>query len=166
MGVVILIGASGSGKTTIAQTVATRLPHVTVRFFDAIGVPPTDIMVRDHGSPEGWQAWATEVWMKELAALAASNPYVLFEGQTRLSFLAGAANGLAYTPILVDCDDETRRRRLETRGQAELADDSMMGWARWLRDEAIAAQVEIFDTSDLGIEDAAKEVTGRLNLIW
>lgn len=166
MVLLVLTGASGSGKTAIARTVAARLPQVEVYCFDTIGVPPVEAMIAEHGSPEGWQAWATGVWMARLAALAASRPFLLFEGQTRLAFLAAAANGLAYTPILVDCDDETRRRRLLGRGQPQLADDNMMGWALWLRNEARAANAEIFDTSRLGLEQSARVVAGRLGLGW
>jgi hypothetical protein len=48
----------------------------------------------------------------------------------------------------VDCDDDTRRHRLSVcRGQPELAGQSMMDWARFLRDESRAGGYDILDTS-------------------
>ncbi len=50
--------------------------------------------------------------------------------------------------ILMDCDDETRTRRLtQERGQPELANPRMMDWARFLRREAHEAGCEVLDTA-------------------
>ncbi|ULR46909.1 hypothetical protein [Rhizobium sp. K102] len=52
----ILIGASGSGKTTITLVIAERSPDDTdVLFFDAIGVPSAEDMMREYGSGGAWQ---------------------------------------------------------------------------------------------------------------
>src|SRR5580692_1432258 len=40
----ILTGASGAGKTTLAHAVQESLPNCEVRFFDSIGVPSAEIM--------------------------------------------------------------------------------------------------------------------------
>jgi hypothetical protein len=89
--------------------------------------------------------------MATLAAKAKPGARLLFEGQTRFSFLAegaAAAAGLAYLPILVDCDDDTRSRRLKfERLQPELANDGMMNWASYLRREARELGHPILDTS-------------------
>jgi ribosomal protein S18 acetylase RimI-like enzyme len=150
--VIILIGASGSGKTTLADALAERLRgQVDVLNFDSIGVPSVDEMTAKYGSPEAWQRAATTEWMKRLAALAQDGSDILFEGQTRLSFLsegALAAGGFAYIPILVDCDDATRAQRLSVdRQQPELASSDMMNWAAYLRREAEQNGCEILDTS-------------------
>src|SRR5262245_12515393 len=138
MPAVILIGASGSGKTTIAQAIGQRFgDDVDVLFFDRIGVPGTEGMVREYGSSEGWQRAKTIEWMAVLAEIARSGRNVILEGQTRLSFLAeGAASAgwFDYIPVLVDCDDETRAMRLAIdRQQPELASPEMMNWANYLR---------------------------------
>src|SRR5690349_18373585 len=113
---VVLIGASGSGKTTLARVIAQRhVNDVEVFHFDQIGVPSANRMIAEFGSGEGWQRAKTIEWMARLASLRRSGRRLLFEGQTRLSFLAegaAAAGGSDYLPILVDCDDETRSRRL------------------------------------------------------
>jgi energy-coupling factor transporter ATP-binding protein EcfA2 len=165
---VILIGASGSGKTTIARAIQRRYAEeVEVLYFDQIGVPPVEEMVAAYGSGEAWQRAKTLAWMATLAQLARSGRRLLFEGQTRLSFLAegaSVAGGLAYYPILVDCDDETRSKRLAIeRKQPELADENMMNWAQYLRSEARRGGCEIVNTSLLSLDEGVSYVMARLN---
>jgi shikimate kinase len=168
MPLVVLIGASGSGKTTIARAIAHRCPgSVEVFFFDQIGVPSVEQMVAEFGSTEEWQRAKTVEWMVKLAPVAKSGRKVLFEGQTRVSFLADgatAAGQLTYLPILVDCDEETRSKRLTIdRGQPELANESMMNWARFLRREAKDHGCEVLDTSLLSRDEAVSFVMTRLS---
>ncbi len=135
MALVVLVGASGSGKTAIAGAIAARHDVAAKVFhFDSIGVPSREEMARRYGSEEGWQRAETINWMLKLAREADAGAPVLFEGQTRFSFLAKgaeAAGGIAYVPILIDCDDDTRARRLQVeRNQPELLTKDMMNWAR------------------------------------
>jgi len=164
---VILIGASGSGKTTIARAIAQQhADEVEVLHFDGIGVPSGQRMIAEHGSGEEWQRAKTIEWMAKLAPLSRSGRGVLFEGQTRLCFLAEGAEAAgrpAYLPILVDCDDETRSRRLSSeRNQAALANEEMMSWARYLRREARGSGCEILDTSRLSLGQCVTQVMARL----
>lgn len=167
MHIVILIGASGSGKTSIARAIEDRFSdNVDVFFFDRIGVPSVGQMIAEYGSGEGWQRAKTVEWMAKLAHVAKTGRKVVFEGQTRLSFLAEgatAAGALAYLPILVDCDDETRSKRLTVdRRQPELANEEMMQWARYLRHEANEYDCEVLDTSLLSLDEAVSYVMTRL----
>lgn len=51
MAFVVLIGASGSGKTTIARAVAARHgAEAKVFYFDSIIIPSVDEMIRECGS--------------------------------------------------------------------------------------------------------------------
>jgi hypothetical protein len=104
--------------------------------------------------------------MARLAQRARTGCRLLFESQTRLSFLAEgaeAAGGLYYLPILVDCDDETRSMRLAVeRDQPELANENMTNWARYLRGEAQERGCEILDTSSLSLDEAVSYVMARL----
>lgn len=164
---VVLIGASGSGKTTIARAIAERhAGDVEVFHFDRIGVPSLDRMIAEFGSGEEWQRAKTIEWMAKLAALSGSGRRLLFEGQTRLAFLAEGAEAAgisAYQPILVDCDDETRSRRLRfEREQPELANEEMLNWARNLRREARRSGCEILDTSTLSVEECVVRVMARV----
>ena len=152
MTILILLSASESGKTTIAEAIASRGDaKVDVLHFDRIGVPPLHRMIAEHGSAEG--VAARHDFRMDGQACQSPPPaiHILFEGQTRFRFAAeaaAAADMSNYVPILVDCDDETRRHRLSVdRGQPELADQSMMDWARFLRDEARTGGYDILDTS-------------------
>ena len=167
MPLVILFGASGSGKTTIARAIQDRYSEDTeVFYFDRIGVPPAEQRIAEYGSGEGWQRTKTIEWMSKLAQIAKTGYKLVFEGQTRLSFLAdgaAAAGGLDYLPILVDCNDEARSRRLLVeRKPPELANDDMMNWARYLRREAKQSGCEILDTS-LSLGESVSYVMARLN---
>ena len=163
------MGASGSGKTTIARAIAANCGEIAKVFcFDSIGVPPVEEMVRQYGSGEAWQRAKTIEWMRRLGREMETERPVLFEGQTRFSFLADgavAAGGLVYDPILVDCDDDTRSRRLRLeRKQPELDNEEMMNWARYLRRQARRGGHPVLDTSALSLSESVGQVMARLDL--
>jgi thymidylate kinase len=165
---VVLIGASGSGKTTIARAIEERYRgDVQVFYFDRIGVPSVDRMVAEYGSGEAWQRAGTFQWMAKLAPLSGSGRGLLFEGQTRLSVLAEAAAAVgitAYLPILLDCDDETRLRRLSLeRQQPSLANENMITWANYLRHDAKERGCDILDTSAIGLDQCIAYVMAQLH---
>ncbi|TRB19687.1 AAA family ATPase [Rhizobium rhizogenes] len=167
MPLVILTGASGAGKTTIAAAIERVFSQeIDVLYKDRIGVPSAQEMADKFGSVEGWQRAATFEWMARLSPLLTQGRRVLFEGQSRLSFLAEAAEhaGIeSYSCILVDCDDEIRTKRLSTdRGQPDLANADMMNWASFLRNEASACGCEILDTSNLTLEQGVERVLREL----
>ena len=166
MRLVILSGASGSGKTAIAESIRIRRPDFAeVLHFDSIGVPSAE--VRQAWGPDGaWQRAMTLAWMGRVAALRGKHHRMLFEGQMRLAFVHEAmlATGIADAcVILVDCDDAIRARRLITeRRQPELANPDMMMWAKYLRREANEAGHEVLDTSELSLEHCVELVCARL----
>ena len=134
------------------RAVAARCGEAAAVFhFDSIGVPPVEDMIRQHGSGEAWQRAKTIEWMRKLAGETEAGLPMLFEGQTRFSFLAdgaAAAGGLDYEPILVDCDDDTRSSRLGfERKQPELDNADMTNWARYLRLQARYGGHLVLDTS-------------------
>src|SRR5262249_52986155 len=101
-----------------------------------------------------------------IAALPRAPKGILFEGQMRLSFLreaispAGIAN---HRIILLDCDDATRTQRLGVeRGQSDLANPTMLNWAKFLRDEAQNARCEILDTLLVPLEACVERICGYL----
>jgi hypothetical protein len=100
--------------------------------------------------------------MARLSSLVTQGHSVLFEGQSRFAFLVEAAERagiMPYACILIDCDDETRTRRLSIdRGQPNLASAEMMNWASFLRNEASAYGCEILDTSNLTVEQGVERV--------
>ncbi len=163
MTLVVLTGASGSGKTTLARAIAGRRgAEIAVHFFDLIGVPPAEQRIAQYGSGEGWQRATTIAWMHRLAPLMEERRNVLFEGQTRFAFLyaaIAAANIVDYRLMLVDCDDATRMHRLVVeRRQPELANPTMLDWARFLRDEAKRGGHEILDTSGKSLDICVDQI--------
>ena len=107
----------------------------------------------------------TLAWTTRIAERSREYRAVLFEGQMRLAFVReGLLAGIADShTMLVDCDDETRTRRLVAiRNQPELANATMMNWAAYPRREAQEAGYEILDTSKMLLEASAAHVCLRL----
>ena len=80
----------------------------------------------------------------------------------RIAFIRDAlhASEIENARILcVDFDDATRRKRLtHDRLQPELASESMMGWASFLRQEALEAGFDILDTTNLSLAESVGAV--------
>jgi hypothetical protein len=167
MRVVILTGASGSGKTAIAAAIRAGRPELAeVLHFDSIGVPSSEAMRAGWGSGEAWQRAATISWLERIACSRKPDRALLLEGQMRLAFIRDgceAARLADVRPILIDCDDETRLRRLvANRNQPELANPTMLHWSAHLRREAHEAGCEIIDTSRTSLEASVAHVCARL----
>jgi RNase adaptor protein for sRNA GlmZ degradation len=166
MQLVILSGASGSGKTAIAEAIRIGRPDLAeVLHFDSIGVPSPEAR-RTWDPVGGWQRAMTLEWMKRIAAMDVRDRPVLFEGQARLAFIREGlqAAGIADARvILVDCDDATRTHRLVTsRRQPELANPDMMNWAAYLREEAKEGGYDVLDTTHLALEKCVEQVCAVL----
>lgn len=161
MALVIMTGASGSGKTAIAEASEIDKPSIAVFRFDSIGVPTAEVMAafgEGHQPGGAWQRAMTFRWIERIAPILAAGNQVLFEGQMRIAFIREAlcAAGIENARILcVDCDDATRRKRLtHDRLQPELASESMMNWARFLRQEALEAGCNFLDTTHLCLAES------------
>ena len=152
MKILILTGASGAGKTTIAKEFALRFPRTLCFYFDSIGVPPETEMIAKYGSGQNWQKQMTVEWLKRLKVEAEKGFDILFEGQSRIEFILDAIQLTEVknvSVVLVDCNDNERRARLVgARNQPELATDNMMNWAAYLRSEANQSNIQILDTSN------------------
>lgn len=160
---VILTGASGSGKTTLARYVQEHHPDTQkVVFFDSIGVPPVEQLTKEYGSGEAWQRAMTLHWMAKIGKILATGRPMLFEGQMRIAFIQQALADAAIENariILVDCDDSTRRARLQiNRKQPELANPRLLNWARYLREEARSNGIEILDTGRVPLCECVNQI--------
>ena len=105
-------------------------------------------------------------WLERIAPTLAEGRTVLFEGQMRVAFLREALAALKIENariLCVECDDSTRTRRLtQDRFQPELANESMMGWSRYLHREAVQAGYEILDTTNLSLSESVTYVLSIL----
>lgn len=160
--ILVVTGASGAGKTTLVRALeAAALPDVGCFFFDAIGVPARDEMVRQWGGPREWQADATERWLRRLAHDEADIRVAVLDGQTAPSLVLAAAERVGVAPpliILVDCAHAERNLRLHARGQPELASAEMDCWAAYLRGQADALGLRIIDTTGRAVAESVAEL--------
>lgn len=169
MAFVIMTGASGSGKTAIAKAIEETYSSITVLRFDTIGVPSAEVMATfgcDHQPGGAWQRAMTFQWLERIVPLLSEGKSVLFEGQMRIAFIREAltASGIENARVLcVECDDATRLRRLtHDRLQPELASESMIGWSRYLHQEALQAGYEILDTTHRSLPESVGYVLAIL----
>jgi predicted kinase len=121
---VVLTGASGAGKTTLARAIQKKSSTAQeVIFFDSIGVPPMSQMEAEYGAghqPGGaWQRATTMAWIEKIRPILSAGRSVLFEGQMRIAFIQEAL-AMAQIPnariILADCDDATASEGFERIG--------------------------------------------------
>ena len=166
---VILTGASGSGKTAIAMAIEAAKPSVVVFCFDTIGVPSAEVMAsfgKGHEPGGAWQRAMTLKWFERIAEELAAGKSVVFEGQMRIAFVREALTTFEIAQariVCVECDDVTRTRRLSRdRLQPELGNESMFGWSRYLHREAIEAGCDLLDTTNQSLAESVRAVLALL----
>lgn len=155
MKIYFVIGASGAGKTTAVKKLEEKMKDVHFCYFDSIGVPSNEDMIKEYGSLENWQKAKTIEWVEKIKNDYIDGWPVVLDGQIRPEFIetaCGQNNINNYTVILFDCSDEVRTKRLHARNQPDLANKDMMNWAKLLRDESKNRGYDIIDTSDMSIE--------------
>ena len=166
---IILTGASGAGKTTIAKRIAAEASgSVKCLYFDTIGVPSTEQMVAEFGSGWNWQRAKTLEWIKRIhSEFLSVDKSVLFEGQMQVPHIIEACEvfGVAdYEIVLIDCEDLSRENRLRfNRLQPELANEEMKNWARFLKNQALSAGARVLDTSGSSVEDCVSQILALLD---
>ena len=161
--ILVVTGASGAGKTATVRALDARgIPGVRCFYFDSIGVPTAEVMERDYGGGEQWQASATGEWLTRLGGLPDSIRLAVLDGQTRPSFVFGAAARAAPRVVhvaLLECSSDVRGARLRgPRQQPELADARMDQWAAYLRGQADAYDLAVIDTTSLTVRQAADQL--------
>ncbi len=161
---VILTGASGAGKTTIAQAIEDAHPEITVYQGDRIGLPSEKILAAyghtdEPGGPT--QRGFALYWLGIIAGELKAGKTVLLETQCRIAFLheALALHGIKdVRVILVECSDASRKSRLNGRGHPELANEQMDNWSRFLHREAEEFGHEILDTTAMSLEATTSHI--------
>jgi hypothetical protein len=141
-----------------------------VHFFDSIGVPSVEQSRREyvpgHEPGGAWQRAMTLRWVSRIRPILKRGTSVLLEGQMRIAFVkeALAQNQISSAHIvLLDCGDTTRAERLHVhRARPDLANLDMMNWARYLREEAFAADISVLDTGQLSIAECVNAIVAAL----
>lgn len=169
LGLLIVTGASGAGKTAAVRLLESRnRPGLHCFYFDSIGVPSMEVMERDYGGGEQWQAAATRRWLSRIAADLEPGCVAILDGQTRPSFVTAAqqqAPSLLVRTLLMDCSPAARRHRLESRSQPELANPQMDLWAAYLRGQADALGLPIVDTTNMTVEEVADAIEAQIHFL-
>ena len=112
-------GAPGSGKSTVVTKLLEKPSPFVVFDIDWLAEPASRLVGRDiRFAPETWEPYG-ELWFGVLHA-------VLQNGLTPVLFTPADPSDFAGKPLpawcaglrwlLLDCDDETRRARLQGRG--------------------------------------------------
>jgi len=161
--IIFVTGASGSGKTTIVKKLQRIAPNnLQFCYFDSIGVPSSENMIKEYGSAEEWQRQTTKRWVEDIKNKYLLTSSVVFDGQMRIAFISEACklNHVdMYEVVLFDCSDDERRKRLIERGHPELANKDMVDWAAYLRGEAKRdPRVQIIHTTNLAVERAVEKL--------
>jgi hypothetical protein len=167
--ILVVTGASGAGKTAAVECLEMRSrPSIRCFYFDRIGVPSTDVMEREFGGPERWQAEATKLWISRLAADVHDASVCILDGQTRPSFVR-AALATVDAPhvqiVLFECSPLIRSTRLVARGQPELATPRVDTWAAYLRGQADALELPVIDTTHLNVERTADALEAQVQAL-
>jgi hypothetical protein len=165
---VILTGASGVGKTSIAEAIELLDPEIAVYQGDKIGLPPEEILA-GYGPAVGpggaSQRGFALYWIGRISQGVQSRS-VLLEMQCRIAFIeeALALHRVSWARIvLVECPDNVREARLiHDRRQPELANDDMANWSRYLHREAVEAGHETLDTGRISLADAVAHIHSYL----
>jgi adenylate kinase family enzyme len=155
-----ITGASGAGKTTAVENLEKKnLPNIKTFYFDNAGVPSEEEMIEKYGSGENWQKETTKNWVKEIVVKHLDNFDVILDGQMRISFIEEACKEYRlqnYEIILIDCSNEERKKRLESRNQSWLYNEDMVNWSKYLRDETLKGKHKIIDNTNY-IQDETLE---------
>ena len=167
--ILVVTGASGAGKTAAVRRLEARgRPGVRCFYFDSIGVPSEEVMKRDFGGGEGWQADATNRWISRLATETRSGDVSILDGQTRPSFVRAAlaeSTRIAARVVLFECAQAVRHARLGVRGHPELAEPRMDIWAGYLRGQADALKLPIVDTTSLNVDAMADALEAEVEAL-
>jgi GTPase SAR1 family protein len=156
--ILVLTGASGAGKTTLIN----KLNVLAIPGVEGINCDRVKLEAHKTADSTDHQAEILRYWISQLSQQETRIELAVLDTQIRphraLEVLHQA--GIVYTQIvLVDCDPVKRNERLRMdRGQPELANPRMDGWAAYLRGQADALNLSIIDTSNDSIDKSLNEL--------
>jgi dephospho-CoA kinase len=140
--IILITGASGSGKTTVLKELQKSLPYeqISIFHFDDIGVPSLETMIQEYGSPENWQQAMTELWITKLSKIKETK-LIFLEGSFNPEFAINTLRKLSikdYKLFCIHSDRAIREQRLQhQRNQPELITNNMEKFAQLLKQKTI-----------------------------
>jgi len=149
-----ITGASGVGKTTLVEQLKEKYKDFLWDFlhFDSVGVPSTEEMIEQFGSPQAWQEANTKKWIRKIVG-DDEHEKIFIEGQADLNFIYNGFKDSGFTDfkvILLDTDKEEMTYRLtHLRNQPELLNEDMYNWLKYLRKQAVNFEIPIINTAKL-----------------
>jgi len=161
--IIFITGASGVGKTTILKKLKEKNLNANWLFlhFDLAGVPSTENMIKEFGSPEKWQKAMTFKWIDDLVNNHQDKEIVILEGQVNFDFIKDGFfkhEFKNYKIVHIDCSKDVMMERLKNeRNQPELATEDMKNWLKFLKKQAEEAEVDIIDTSSISAEKSVEK---------
>ncbi len=162
-----VIGALGAGKTTTLKNLEKTNPEdFHYCYFDSVGVPSNEEMIKKFGSGENWQKETTKYWVEKIINESLDTKSAILDGQISPSFIEEACKENSidnYEVVLFDCSDEIRKQRLIDRGHAELANDQMINWAKYLRNESLSRKYKVINNTNLTKEGSKEMLLNLLN---
>lgn len=132
----LIMGASGSGKTSSLAGLRQRQPEIDWRDFD-------DAL--EHPSSVGGRQATTEYWLQIAVRNQAKGISTGLAGTTVLGEVLACPSAPSIegiSAILLDCTDVVRIDRIRVRDgvDSSLASQEMLCWAAWLRMHALDPQ--------------------------
>jgi hypothetical protein len=147
-----VLGAPGSGKSTIAPLLRNRLPSYVVVDWDAFMAPAAALAGREiPAHPETWPAYRSLV----------RSVVDVLTGQLVVLLGVGSPGELAGWPIsswvVLDCADDERSHRLTQAGRPADAADAVADAAEYR-----SLGLPVVDTSGKAPEEVADELAGLI----
>ncbi len=157
-----ITGASGVGKTALVEQLKEKYKDSAWDFlhFDSVGVPSTEEMIEQFGSPQAWQEDITKKWISKLVG-DDNHEKIFIEGQTNLNHIYNGFKDSDFTDfkvILLDTSKEEMAYRLtHLRNQPELLNEDMYNWLNYLRKQAVDFEIPIINTTQLSKKEVLSE---------
>ena len=167
---ILITGASGAGKTSILTLLKKLLPSflISINFFDSIGIPSLEEMIKKYGSVEKWQETTVHKWIKRLTHIT-DKKLIFLEGQFNPEFAASQFRRLDIKRYLIIClhasRDVRENRLLELRKQPELINNDMENWAHFLKKKTIENHGIVIDNSHNNSACTAEKIMEAISML-
>lgn len=163
---IFILGASGSGKTTVVKKLEDKYPNeYYFAYFDQPRVPSQEEVKEKYGDWFAWGIERTNEWVKKIKDNYIQTRVTIFDVHTQPANIDNACKEFGindYSVILLDCSDDERKKRLTERGQPHLINDSLLTWAQFLRKEGVNRNYSIIDNTTLTPEQGFEKVESTI----